>query len=314
MAMDVATPSKPESDHGPVGYIYHLSSMKPVRPLGGSLSPEEGTQLVVHGAKEDKQVIQFQFVRVKEFGHFGYIVHEGSKRVVHATDDNKLVLLNERNVNALFSFDLERYIIVHRNGKYWHINGNSPTPKDDTPCHLQKPEVKDVGSNSAEPKEAVINDTAKFYFGNFNAHHIYPYSSPEVSHDWKLLQAFITPKSPRTLVIDYKVGWTKQFSKTNTHGWKISTELASSILKGHLGSDGSISTTETSTVTKEKNVTLTIDVPKDHTVCVWQYVYCIAEYSDEMLFQSNIICDTDSLDKKPDNLKHSQNEEVKNAV
>ena len=124
-------------------------------------------------------------------------------------------------------------------------------------------------------------------------------------------QAFITPKSPRTFVIDYKVGRTKQFSKTNTHGWKISTELASSFLKGHLGYDGSISTTETSTVTKEKNVTLTIDVPKDHTVCVWQYVYCIAEYGDEMLFQ---ICDTDSLDKKPDMLKHSLNKEVKNAV
>lgn len=303
-----------ESDHGPIGYIYHLSSKKPVRPLGGELSPANGTELVVNGAKGEKDVLQFRFVRVKEFGHFGYIEHVGSSKVVHATDSNKLVLLEERNVNALFTFDLERYLIVHRNGKYWHIKGDSPTPQNDTSCLLQTPEVKDTGFNNAEPKEAVINDTAKFYFGKFDAHHLYPYSSPKVSHDWKLLQAFITPKSHRTFVIDYKVGRTKQFSETNTHAWKISTELAFSFLKGHLGYDGSISTTETSTVTKEKNVTLTIDVPKDHTVCVWQYVYCITEYGDEMLFQSNIICDTDSLDKKPDMLKHSLDKEVKNAV
>ena len=125
----MATPSKHVLDHGPVGYIYHLSSRKPVRPLGGSLCPKEGTELVVHGAKEDKKVIQFRFVRVKEFGHFGYIEHVGSSKVVHATDDNKLVLLEVKNVNALFSFDLERYMIVHRNSKYWHINDNSPTPK-----------------------------------------------------------------------------------------------------------------------------------------------------------------------------------------
>ena len=124
---------------------------------------------------------------MKEFGHFGYIEHVGSSEVVHPTKGNKLVLREERNVNAL-PFDLERYTIMHRNGKHWHTKGDNPTPENGTACLLQKHEV---GSNKAESKDAVISDAAKFYFGKIDAHHLYPYSSPNISHDWKLLQAFI---------------------------------------------------------------------------------------------------------------------------
>ena len=283
---------------GPVGYIYHLSSKKPIGPSKGEVSPVQGTKLVVYDTKEMRDAIQFRFVRVKEFGHFGYIEHMGSNKVVHPNEDNSnLVLRDEKNIDALFTFDLERYMIVHRNGRYWHIKGNNPTPKKDTACLLHKPDSNDA-------------DVAKFFFGKIDAHHLYPYSSPNISHDWKLLQAFIMPKAHRTFELNYKVGRTKEVSKSSTHAWKISAELVCKFLKGTVGYDGSISSAETSTLTEEKNVKLTIEVPEHRTVCVWQYVYCIAEYGDEIIFLSNIICDTDSLDKKPDMLKHSLDKDV----
>jgi hypothetical protein len=276
------------TEYGPVGYIYHLSSKRPVGPFGGTLDFSEDTRLVVYDTKKEKDVIQFRFVRVKEFGHFGYIQHYSSKKVIHPIED-KLVFREEMNVNALFTFDLERHTITHRNGKHWHIEGNNPTPKKGTNCLLQ------VGS-----KDAVISDTAKFYFGEIDAQDLYPYKSPNISHDWKLLQAFITPKTSRSYMINYKVGRVKESSETITHGWRISADLAYSFLKTSVGYNGSISLAETSTRTEEKSVSLKIEVPKGDTVCVWQYVHCLAEYGDEIVFLSNIICDTDSLNKKPD--------------
>ena len=287
--------AKPHPDNGPIGYIYHLSSKKPIRPHGGKLSPADGTKLVVHSDKHEENVIQFRFVREKQFGHFGYIEHVGSSKVVHIGDGDKLILHENRNVHALFTFDLENNVIMHRNGKYWRVDKDEPTPKDDTSCYLGKLEMNDTKSNNA-----LINDAAKFYFGDINAHRLYPYSSPTTSHDWKLLQAFITPKTSRTFEVKYKVGRTKQVSKTNTHAWRVSAEIAHSFFKANLGYDGSTSMTETSTWTQEKEATVTINVEAGSTVCVWQYVYCIAEYDDEMIFQSNIICDTDSIHKKPD--------------
>ena len=115
------------------------------------------------------------------------------------------------------------------------------------------------------------------------------------------MQAFIAHKTSRSFVINYKVGWVKQFSETKTHSWKISADIGYSFLKSIVDYNGSISLAETSTLTEEKNVSLTINVKKGDTVCVWQYVHCLAEFGEEIVFlQSNIICDTDSLDKKPD--------------
>ena len=91
--------SKTGTEYGPVGYIYHLSSRKPMGPSGGKLCPTNGTKLVVYNTKEKKEVFQFRFVCVKEFGYFEYIEHVESSKVVHPTKDNKLVLREERNVN-----------------------------------------------------------------------------------------------------------------------------------------------------------------------------------------------------------------------
>ena len=67
----IDTEAKTGTEYGPVGYIYYLSSRKPIGPSGGKLRPTNGTKLVVYNTKEKKDVLQFRFVHVKEFGHFG---------------------------------------------------------------------------------------------------------------------------------------------------------------------------------------------------------------------------------------------------
>jgi hypothetical protein len=293
-------------EYGPIGYIYHMSSKRPIGPSGGKLSFPDDTELVVYDSKKNEKVIQFRFVRVKEFEHFGYIEHCGSGKIVHPSKDNrKLVLRGGKDDSALFTFDLEMYTIMHRNGKYWHIKGNNPAPKNGTACLLHEHQINEVGS-----KNAVISDTTKFYFGKIDAHHLYPYSSPNISHDWKLLQAFITPKTFHSFVINYKVGWGKESHETIRHSWKFSVDAACSFLKSSVCYGGSISLANSSTQTEEKSVSLTINVQKGDTVCVWQYVHCLTHFGDEIVFLSDIIGNTDSLDKKPDMppFKHSHHQ------
>ena len=44
--------AKTGMEYGPVGYIYHLSSKKPISPSGGKLDPTNGTELVVYDSKK----------------------------------------------------------------------------------------------------------------------------------------------------------------------------------------------------------------------------------------------------------------------
>ena len=210
---ETGTKAKTGTEYGPVGYIYHLSSRRAIGPSGGSTSPAKDTELVVYDIidSEKKEVLQFRFVCVKEFGHFGYIEHKESNKIVHPTKETSWSCV-KRRMSMPYSHLI--YTIIHRNGKHWHINGDDPTPKKNTACLLQKHEV---GSNEVGSKDATINDAAKFYFGDIDAHHLYPYSSPNVSHDWKLLQAFITPEISRSFEINYEVGWVKEFSETCSH-------------------------------------------------------------------------------------------------
>ena len=106
---------------GPIGYIFHRSSGKLVHPLGGSPQPSNGTPLVIHSAKNDPARLQVRFVVVEGFGHFGYIEHVSSRKIVHPkggslTPGNGTSLLyhSDRHAGALFTFDEEEEHIIHR--------------------------------------------------------------------------------------------------------------------------------------------------------------------------------------------------------
>ena len=128
---------------GPIGFIFHRSSLKPVNFDGDSSTPANNTKLVVHSDKSSPERLAVRFVPVEGFGHFGYIEHVPSGKIVQPRggsldpwNNTKLVYRSDRHAGALFAFDEENERIMHRGGKIWQPRGGSPNPGDDTRCVL----------------------------------------------------------------------------------------------------------------------------------------------------------------------------------
>ena len=105
---------------GPIGYIFHRSSLKNVHPYGGSTNPDNETNLVVYGNTSNPAKLQVRFVPVEGFGHFGYIEHVARGKIVHPKggsidpgNDTRLVYHSDRHAGALFAFDEEDERIMH---------------------------------------------------------------------------------------------------------------------------------------------------------------------------------------------------------
>ena len=151
---------------GPIGYLYHWSSRRPIHPIGGSHHPGNDTKLVVHDSKDDPTRLQFRFVAVDGAGHYGYIEHVSSGKVVHPycgsldpDNDTNLVLHSDRHAGALFGFDEDNAVILHRGGKRWHPARGRPLPVNDTPLVLHEEH----------------HDGARFYLGDLKGDPISPH-------------------------------------------------------------------------------------------------------------------------------------------
>lgn len=278
----------------PSGYLHHWSSRKQVHPRGGAFNPEEDTELTVHIDKRDPDRLQFRFVPVDGAGHFGYIEHVTSQKVVHPADssltpgdDTYLVLRTVRNACALFTFDEENRVIMHKSGKVWHPKRQNPNPGNTTSLMLHSDQ----------------NDAGKFYFGDLDGKAMSPYAEPELSGEWKLLQAFVSPKTDHTYTLKYKLGKSKTDSRKTRHAWGagISGKVAKNIFKAKLQLEYSGFTEGASSETwsEEKTQEHTLHVKEGQSVWVWQYVFGMSQYGDQILFQSNIIGDSDRRDEKP---------------
>ena len=276
---------------GPIGYIFHQSSRKLVHPKGGSPNPGNDTRLVVYNAKNDPARLQVRFVPVQGQGHFGYIEHVSSGKIVHPSggsldpgNDTDLVYHSDRHSGALFGFDEEGYEIKHIGGKIWHPKGGSPNPGNDTTCVLHSDR----------------HAAAKFYFGDLDGNAISPYPSPNLNGDWKIVKAFVTPQTSHEFTVTYKVGKMQSKSTTTQLAWKVSAGVEiEGIFSASTEFSGMVSKTSSSTWTEEREESHTISVKKGETIVVWQYLFSMEQYGDEWSFQSSIIGDTNSLDVKP---------------
>lgn len=274
----------------PVGYIFHRSSGKLVHPSGGSSNPSNDTNLVVYGGKDSPDRLRVKFVPVEGFGHFGYIKHVSSDKIVHPKggsltpgNDTELVYHSAHHAACLFAFDEEDEHIRHRDGKIWHPSGGSPSPGNDTACVLH----------------SSANDAAKFYFGNLSGNKISPYATPQLSGTWKVIKAFIDPKTSHTYKQAYKIGKSLSKQRTEHHAWKVSAELAKSTFKASAEYSGFVEKVSTSTWSSEYQEIATINVKEGQTIVVWQFVFGMQQYGEEYSFQSNIIGDTHSLNVRP---------------
>ena len=275
---------------GPIGYLFHWSSRKLVHPKGGSPDPSNGTDLVVHSDKNNPCRLQFKFVPVDGAGHYGYIEHCSSGKVVHPkggdlhpSNSTRLVLHSDRHAGALFGFDEEHVVILHKGGKRWHPKGGDPHPSNGTRLVLHSD----------------MHDAAKFYFANLEGDAMSPYPNPSVSGEWKLLKGFVTTLADHTYTVTFKVGrdWTK--SQETQHAWNVSVEAAKGYFEASAEYSGYVGSTSSETWSEEKEEKYTITVTKAQSVYVWQYVFGLSQYDDTMYFRSTIIGDTNSKDIKP---------------
>ena len=276
---------------GPIGYIYHSSSGKLVHPYGGSSNPRDNTELVLHSDKDDPSRLQMRFVAEQREGHFGYIEHVSSGKIVHPSggslnpgENTKLVLHSDRHHAALFRFNEADNTLIHKGGKTWHPSGGSPNPSDNTSCVLH----------------STSHDAAMFYFGGIDGVPMSPYTSLNVIGNWTVLKAFITPKVTHTYSMTYKVGRSQTTSFTPLHAqWKISAETAYKHYKASSEYSGYVEKSDKSTWSEEKEVTRGIQVEKGETVVIWQFVFTVEQLGEKCSFNSSIIGDTNSLDFHP---------------
>ena len=276
------------SEPGPVGYLFHLSSKKPVHPYQGSPNPSNDTGLVLYNDKNDPGRLQMRFVPVNGRGHFGYIEHVSSGKVVHPkggrldpNNDTDLVYHSDRHFGALFGFNEEDNTIIHIGGKIWHPKGGLPNPFNDNPCVLHSDK----------------HLAAKFYFGDINGTPMSPYPSPNLSGDWKMIK-HIEPNTS-DLFIRYKVGKSQTKTITNQVAWSMTADATVDIFNASRTFGGFVQKAGNNTWLDEKEVSTTIDVEADKTIVVWQYVFAIRQYNEEISFQSDIIESTNSLHLTP---------------
>ena len=128
---------------GPIGYIFHRSSGKLVHPLQGWSQPPNDWDLVVHSDKHDPARLQFRFVPVESFGHFGYIEHVSSRKTVHPSFTTawgtQLVFHSDRHAGALFAFDEENERILYK-GYDIPVTYNASTIRRNFPEEMIFPE------------------------------------------------------------------------------------------------------------------------------------------------------------------------------
>ena len=288
---------------GPIGCLYHCSSKKLVQPRGGGtllpVTVKEGTKLVLHDDSGDNNSIEnrFRFVPVYGAGHCGYIEHVTSKKIVHPGGDSLtpgngtyLVLRSATSGNsaALFGFrtiDGDDILILHKSGKMWYPEGGKPTPANGTPLVLHSDQ----------------NDATKFYFGDLDAKPIKgPYPEPHLSGDWKLIKGWVMPMLDREYNVTYKVGRSKTVSEKVEFAWDVSAEVAYSYFSARAEFSGYVESSSSETWNTEIEVTTTNTVKEWHgSVFVWQYVFSMSQYGEELNFRSTIIGDSDSENKKP---------------
>ena len=274
------------------GFLYHWSSGKVVRPR--DLSKPVNTDLII--TNDIKDTYRFQFSPVSGAGHFGYIEHVASGLVVlpkiswwstsntlDPADGTSLIIQPSRHAGALFGFDEDDNFILHRNGKMWCAEKANPNPV----------------INSLIVLSSKQNDAVKFYFGNEKGKPIPPYPTPDYSGDWNLLRAFITPQADHTYNQTYKIGRSRTETEMSRHAWSVSAGYAKCLFSADANYSGAVEETSSETWSEEKEESYTVNVTGDKSVFVWQYMFTISQFGEEVKFLSSIIGDTNDVNVKP---------------
>ena len=272
------------------GFIKHNMSSKFIHPESdGTDSPNDDPLVVFSGGFPENR-IQFRFVPVEGEGHFGYIEHTRSGKIVHPEsglnepgNDTKLVLHSDRHVGALFKYDSLLQNFVHKSGNIWHPYGGRNIPDDGTLAVLHEG----------------VHEAARFHLVDSNHKEIDVYPTPRLFGSWKLVFCVINPQATQTHKHKYTVGTEASTSKTTRHAWKVSAEVSFNWFKSSASYSGFAEKTDSSTwkETTEKEDDIVIE--KGPTVAVWQWNFGANQYNQQKIFESTIFKHTSDPKNPP---------------
>ena len=270
-------------------FIRHVQSSKLVHPKGGT-NPGNDDPLVIYTGGAGEYRIQLQFVPVHGEGHFGYIEHMQTRRIVHPENgrsrpknDTKLVFHEDRHVGALFMYDSIRKVLVHKSGKNWRSNSGKEYPNDDTLIVLCDREQEGA---RFEPVNSSL-DVIDFY------------PTPTLGGSWKIINAVIDPKAERTTTVSYTVGKSNTKSASTQHAWSVSAGISIKWFEASDKYSGHVAHTQETIWQESKTVEYVIKVIPGETVVTWQWNFSAEQYDEEMMFSSTILRDTSSLHTPP---------------
>lgn len=259
----------------------------------GTASTKNGSELVFNPPGQSP-CLQFQFKPKPGAGHFGYIQLVPSGLVVfpygpdplNPEDGAKLVVRENKNAGALFKFVVDEngmMLILHNSGKSWRSKDGHPNPKGNS----------QVTINSSHTV------SSKFLFRSQSGNYKSPYPKATLSAGWDLLRAFITPIADHTYKQTYRIGRSKSVSKASEHTWEVSGSVAYGWFVAEASYSGALKETSQETWNEEREESYTISVTGNPSVFVWQYVFTVSQYNEEIKFLSSIIGDTSDANEPP---------------
>lgn len=231
-----------------------------------------------------------KFVPVDGAGHFGYIEHVPSGKIVHPKggkpnprNTTALVYHSDRHYGALFTFDEENKRIIHKGGKLWHPKSGSLSPSNDTTCVLHSD----------------VHNAAKFYFGDINGRPISPYPEKiQLSGNWKIIEAFKDPEASFSGTYMYKIGKSLSRSVFDINAWNMEGKDVRTLFEVEEKYCRFVEKADSRTWSAETEETGKFNA-HSKTTLIWQYVFAISQYDEECLYRSSIIGETSSLDEEP---------------
>ena len=274
----------------------------------GTASAKIGSELVFNPTGQSP-CSQFQFKPVPGAGHFGYIklvpsglvVFPHGPNTLNPEDGIKLVLRDYEDAGALFKFIVDEngvMLILHTSGKSWRSRDGQPNPKGNAQVSLNSSHIV----------------SSKFYFQNKSSkQYISPYPKATLTAGWDLLRAFISPIADHTYKQTYRIGRSKSVSKTSEHTWEVSGKVAYGWFSAEAKYSGALKETSQETWNEEREESYTISVTGNQSVFVWQYVFTVSQYNEEIKFLSSIIGDTSDASKTPSITVPNAEEDTKPA-
>ncbi|XP_072014541.1 uncharacterized protein [Amphiura filiformis] len=249
--------------------------------------PGNNTNIVLHSDQHNR--MQWTFEEID--GHWGYIKHVSSGKIIHPyggslqpKNGTNLVLHSDRHYGALFALDAVNDRIMHQGGRFAHPKDGSPNPPNDMQVVLHSdvhPAMRFQFVSTTDPNKEVLI-----------------YGIPTMAGSWEIINSVQNPMAEHTVELQVKYGKSKTVSGKSIfqYKWEASVGVMFEIFKASASQSFQHMSEQASSATwsEETTKTRTIKVKPGQTVVTWQYVFDVSQNESSRFFRSNLLADTES--------------------